>query len=223
MAIKLTQYEFPDNQYMKVETPKKQIYLHHTAGGPNPYNVYSGWVSNPERVGACVVIAGKPDKTKSYEEGEILQGFSSKYYIYHLGLKEQTFEKFNLPYQSLDKISIGVEICNWGQLTLGADGNFRNYVNGIVHEDEVCTLDKPFRGFKYYQKYTDAQIESVKYLLLLWKDKYGIPIDYNEDIFDVTPRALKGEAGVYTHCSVRYDSKWDIYPQPEMIEMLKSL
>jgi len=38
----------------------------------------------------------------------------------------------------------------------------------------------------------------------------------------VTPRALRGEAGVYTHNSVRYD-KVDIYPHPKMIEMLKSL
>ena len=36
------------------------------------------------------------------------------------------------------------------------------------------------------------------------------------------PRALKGESGVYTHNSVRFD-KIDITPQPKMIAMLKSL
>jgi hypothetical protein len=62
----------------------------------------------------------------------------------------------------------------------------------------------------------------VKDLLLLWKDKYNIPLKYNEDIWDVTSRALKGEPGVYTHNSVRTD-KVDIYPHPKMIAMLKSL
>ena len=70
--------------------------------------------------------------------------------------------------------------------------------------------------------YTDAQIQSVKELLLLWKDKYNIPLTYHEDIWDITPRALKGEPGVYTHNSVRTD-KVDIYPCPRMIAMLKTL
>ena len=56
----------------------------------------------------------------------------------------------------------------------------------------------------------------------MWKDKYKIPLTYNEDIWDVTTRALKGESGLFTHCSVRYD-KVDVYPHPKLIEMLKSL
>lgn len=218
----ITQYDFPDNQYMRVEFKKVQIYLHHTAGNHNPIATFNDWASNPERIGACVAIGGLPNATNEWSDGEIVQGFSSKFWAYHLGLKEQTFDKFNVPYQSLDKISIAVEICNWGQLTLGADGKFRNYVNGIVPIDQVCTLNKPHRGFKYYHDYTDAQIESVKNLLCLWSDKYGIPLDYNDDIFDVTPRALKGEPGVYTHCSVRFD-KTDCYPNTKLINMLKSL
>ena len=58
--------------------------------------------------------------------------------------------------------------------------------------------------------------------MLLWKEKYNIPLTYNEDIWDVTTRALKGDAGVFTHNSVRYD-KIDVTPQPKLIEMLKSL
>ena len=121
----------------------------------------------------------------------------------------------------MDKISIGIEICNWGQLTL-KDGKFYNYVNREVPADEVCELATPYKGYKYYHNYTDAQIQSTKELLLLWKEKYNIPLTYNEDIWDITPRALKGEAGVFTHNSVRKD-KVDIYPHPKMIEMLKSL
>ena len=79
-----------------------------------------------------------------------------------------------------------------------------------------------FRGFKYWHKYTDAQIEAVVDLLKLWEKRYGIDISYNEDIWDVTPRALSGENGVFTHCSVRKD-KFDVFPQPELIEALKSL
>ena len=79
-----------------------------------------------------------------------------------------------------------------------------------------------YKGFKLWHKYTDEQINSVKDLLLLWGEKYGIDLTYNEDIWGVTKRALKGEEGVYTHNSVRPD-KADVYPCPRLIEMLKSL
>lgn len=220
--MKLTQYAFPANQFTAEENKKVQIYLHHTAGNPDPINTFKFWESNPEKIATCVIVGGKPVAGSAWEDGEVIQGFSSRYWAYHLGLKESTFTKFGIPYKSLDRISIGVEICNWGQLTLKKDGKYYNYVNRVVSPDEVVALDKDFRGFKYYHAYTDAQIAAVKDLLITWRDKYEIPIDYHEDIFDVNTRALKGDPGVFTHCSVRYD-KNDLSPQPKMIAMLKTL
>ena len=217
----IKQIDFPASQYIQEEHKKVQIYLHHTAGNANAVATFKGWESNPEKIATCISIAGRPDKTKSWEDGQIVQGYSSKYWAYHLGLKESTFHKFGVPYKSLDKISIGIEICNFGQLTR-VDGKFYTYVNSVIPEEQVIELKDKFRGYKYFHSYSDAQIASVKQLLLLWKERYNIPLTYNEDIWDVTPRALKGEAGVFTHNSVRYD-KVDITPQPKMIEMLKSL
>jgi hypothetical protein len=216
--MNLKQVEFPASQYMAEEHPKAQIYLHHTAGNASGEQVFTGWASNSERIATCVSISGPGSNSV---DGQIVQGFSSKHWAYHLGLKESTFQKFGLPYKSLDKISIGIEVCNWGQLTL-KDGKFYNYVNREIPANQVCELAQPHRGFKYYHNYSDAQIESVKELLLLWKDKFGIPLTYNEDIWDVTPRALRGEKGVFTHNSVRLD-KVDMYPHPKLVEMLKSL
>lgn len=52
----------------------------------------------------------------------------------------------------------------------------------------------------------------------------GYVFHYNpyKDMWEVSTDALKGVAGVYTHNSVRKD-KIDIFPQPEMIQMLKGL
>jgi len=216
--MNIKQIEFPVSQYMQDVFPKKQIYLHHTAGNSSGEAVFKGWAANTERIATCVSISGPGNLSI---DGQIVQGFSSKFWAYHLGLKQDIFTKHKVPYQSLDKISIGIEICNWGQLTL-KDGKYYNYVNREVPADQVCELDKPFKGYKYFHNYTDAQIESTKQLLLLWKEKYDIPIDYKEDIWDIAPRALKGEAGVFTHNSVRKD-KVDVYPHPKLIEMLKSL
>jgi N-acetyl-anhydromuramyl-L-alanine amidase AmpD len=198
------------SNYIHEEHPKNQVYLHHTAGGPSGEAVFRYWEKTPERVATCVSISN---------DGTIVQGYSSKYWGYHLGLQKSTFAKHNLPYKSLDRTSIGVEICNYGFLT-EKNGKFVNYVGGIC--EDICELETPYKRHKYWQNYTDAQIESTRDLLLLWRERYGIDLTYNEDIWDVTPRALAGENGVFTHNSVRYD-KADIYPHPKMIEMLKSL
>lgn len=209
---------FPLDQYFQEEHPKKQIYLHHTAGNASGTMTFAGWAANKERVGTCVAITGKG---KNCIDGQIIRGFSSKHWAYHLGVKGSVFTKAKVPYTQLDQISIGIEICNWGWLT-EKGGKFYNYVGREVPADEVCTLDTPYKGFKHWHNYTDAQIESVKELLLYWNETYKIPLDYNEDIWAVSTRALKGEPGVYTHNSVRVD-KTDVYPHPKLIAMLKSL
>lgn len=214
--MNLIQVDFPQGQYLKEEHPKKQIYLHHTAGNNSGSNVFKWWASNPERVATCVAISGPGDV-----DGQIVQGFSSKYWAYHLGIKRNVFDSFGVPFINLDKFSIGIEICNWGQLSY-TNGKFYNYVGGIVNEKDVIKLDVPYKRHIYFHNYSDAQIESTRQLLILWNQKYGIPLKYNEDIWTVTARALKGEAGVFTHNSVRAD-KVDIYPHPKMIQMLKSL
>jgi len=216
--MNILQVEFPANQYIREEHPKKQIYLHHTAGNNSGTNVFRWWASNPERISTCVVIAGPGS---SDGDGRIVQGFSSKYWGFHLGIKRNTFDRFGLPFINLDKLSIGIEVCNWGQLSF-TNGKFYNHVGGEVPENQVTKLDVPYKGFTYFHSYSDAQIASIKELLLLWKDRYNIPLTYREDIWNVTSRALRGEAGVFTHNSVRTD-KVDVYPHPKLIQMLKSL
>lgn len=214
--MNIIQVDFPKTQYLQEETPKKQIYLHHTAGRANGVNTFKYWASTPERVATCVCISGP-----GAVDGQIVQGYSSKFWAYHLGIKQSVFTSHRIPFTNLDKISIGIEICNWGQLSF-KDGKYINYVGGEVPEADVIKLDKPYKGWQYFHNYSDAQIESTRQLLVLWNQRYNIPLKYNEDIWQVTPRALRGEAGVYTHNSVRRD-KVDIYPHPKLIEMLKSL
>ena len=212
--------DFSDNEYVKEATPKKQIYLHHTAGNASGVSTFRQWNNDSRgRIATCVCIANTGAKEG---DGVISQGFSSKYWAYHLGVKQEVFKAHDLPYIRLDKYSIGVEICAWGQLE-ERDGKFYNYVNREVPADQVCTLDKPYKGHKHFHRYSDAQIESVRQLLLYWREHYDIPLEYDEEaMWGVSDKALKGEPGVYTHNSVRRD-KIDIFPQPEMIEMLKSL
>lgn len=193
-----------DSQYFKEKTLKKQIVLHHTAGAGNAVNVIHGWNFNPEKVATAFVIDIK---------GEVFKAFEPDFWAYHLGLKTNN----NV---TLNKGSIGIEVCNWGQLIKKGD-KYYNYVNGEVPEIEVVQITK-FRGFEYYHKYNDLQIESLRKLVLELCAKYAINKQYNGDMWDISNNALNGVNGIYTHVSYRTD-KNDMSPQINMIEMLKNL
>jgi len=217
--MKINKIEFSATQYIATETKKVQIYLHHTAGNASALGTANWWSSNEDRIATSYVVAGNIKSTKE-TDGDIIECFDSKYWAYHLGLKQEVFTANKVPYQSLDKISIGIEVCNWGQLTKQKDGTFLNYVNKAVDKSEV--IECKFKKYQYWHSYTDKQIAALKELLLMLCEKHGISKVYNEDIWGVTTRALKGENGIFTHNSVRTD-KCDMYPHPQLIEMLKSL
>lgn len=204
--------QVPFTNYKNETTEKSQIYLHHTAGGPNAENVFKFWQADATPVATCVAIS---------RDGQIVQGFPSEKWAFHLGLASSHFANMGLKYINLDRSSIGVELCAWGPLTKKGD-KFYNYVNGVVPADEVGTLDRPFKGSIYYHKYTNEQIESLRQLLVRWGEKYNIPLDYNSKMWEVSKDAMSGKPGVWTHVSVRND-KSDLFPQSELIKMLLSL
>ena len=211
-TTKIVQQRLPESQFISENTDKKQIYLHHTAGNKNPIATIKGWEANKERVATAFVIG---------YEGTIAQAFSSRDWAWHLGVKDSVFKGQKLPYKNLDKYSIGIELTNWAYL-VEKDGKYYNYVGGVVDKSEVTWLNKPFKNHKTWHKYSDKQIESLRELLLYLGETYGISLKYNDDIFSLNTRALKGENGLYTHNSVRVD-KSDVYPCPRLIKMLKGL
>ena len=172
-----------DNQYFKEKQFKNQIIIHHTAGGGNAVNTIHGWNFNTERVGTAYVIDSL---------GVIYKAFEPQYWAYHIGLKTGS----NL---LLNKSSIGIEICNWGQLIF-KNGKYFNYVNKEVPANEVIKLPK-FRGFEYYHKYNDAQLASLKSLILELSKTFSIHTKYNDKMFDTCVEALTGANGIYTHVS----------------------
>jgi N-acetyl-anhydromuramyl-L-alanine amidase AmpD len=218
---KIKQYPLKETQYVNEDVTKRQIVLHHTAGNSSALNTMINWNNDDRgRIATCVAISGK-GASNSYD-GEIVQGFPSKKWAYHLGVKQEVFAAYGVTFQNLDKLSIGIEICNWGPLTKKGT-KFYNYVDREVPRDQVCTLDTAYKGYKHWHAYTDAQIEAVRQLLVYWKDIHNINITYKEaDMWNVSKPALSGVQGVYTHNSYRKD-KTDVSPQPKLIAMLKTL
>lgn len=216
---------FSPQQFLDEAVDKYQIYIHHTASSPDPYGVLKWWESTPERVATAFVIGGAPGSSTKWKDGDIIQAFGSNKWAWHLGLTQKHLTAGGPKAKTntyLNKFSIGIEICSWGQVTK-TDKGFVNYAGGRVADWEVCELAKPYKGYKYYQKYTEAQLQNTFDLLKFLGDKWNIPVKYKGDrIFDICPEALQGEPGVWTHTSVRPD-KFDCFPQPELITMLSAL
>lgn len=218
--------DFPLKDYFQDVHTKTQHCLHHTASGKGVNGDYQHFLK-PGHIATPIIIGHE----------KIHKLFNSKYWGYHLGIPKKQFKKIGIPYQRLDKVSIGTEIDNWGPLKL-IDGNFTTYINEwgegsridrkgnqlkvFVPESKVVHYPNKFRRYEFYQAYNDFQIRATKWTCQYYHYRYGIPMDYREEIWDVDTNALEGIAGTYTHNSYRPD-KSDVHPQPELIEMLKSL
>lgn len=209
------------NEYIRGETEKTQGYWHLTAGWYDGHAVRDMWDKDSlGPVGSTYLIEGFG---KNAVDGHIIQCFDSKYWIYHLGIRQKQFSDFGLPFKELNRISIGVEVCNPGPVKL-TDKGFVAY-NHIFADEEIYELDKPHRGNKYWVKFTEKQIQSMFDLARYLEKVHGIPAKFRGmEIFDMDKRALMGEPGWYTHCSVQYPSvRSDIPPQPEVVKMFESL
>jgi peptidoglycan hydrolase-like protein with peptidoglycan-binding domain len=207
----------PEGQFYRSVYPKRQIVLHHTAGTPDPRSAIRWWETDPVAVATAYVIGGK-----GAFDGQIYRAFDDKFFAWHLGTIDASVHE---P-QNLDRLSIGIELCNWGYLRKGSDGKFYNYVGGVVPEKEVCDLGYVWRGQRYFHKYSEKQIESLSKLLKALAQKYEIPFTGKYDItdgwFDYGNGATQGARGLWTHANYRTD-KTDLSPQPEMIKMLNAL
>jgi hypothetical protein len=215
---KIKVIDFPEDQYFHEECLKKQICLHHTISGNGVTGDIATWEDDPTVVGTAMIID---------RNGIPHQLFSSKYWAWHLGIGNKL----------RDSQSIGIEIDNWGGLIPG-DGTIKKFGNPSknIHTEvgkfytyygnavDVAMQYYPsgFRGYNYYEKYTNEQIQTIGELLLFWKQKYNITLMYHEKMWDLSQDALSGMPGVWTHVSYRKD-KSDCHPDPSLIGMLKTI
>jgi N-acetylmuramoyl-L-alanine amidase len=217
---KIEVVNFPDNKFFHDINEKTQIVLHHTISGDGVDGDITTWEHDKDNVAVAIIIdrAGTP-----------WQLFSSKYWAYHLGAGNH----------DLDRHSIGVELDNWGWLVPG-DGTVKYFnnppqpvqtVSGKYYTYYGNSVAVPlqyypdgYRGYNYYEKYSNSQIQTAGELILYWKLKYNIPLTYNEDIWQVSQRALSGTSGIWSHVSyLPAPIKEDCHPQPELIDLLKTL
>ena len=234
----ITQYLLPEGEYVKQPTSKKWIVLHSNHGLNDPYKQIDTWAKDQRgRVGSNYVIGGlNPADDYQIEgdklDGQILQSIKDLYWGYHLGPVKNP---------RLQSNSISIELCSAGPLEI-RDGKYFTWFNLEVNPTQVVTLSEPFKGHTYFHAYSKKQIDSLKALLMLLKERHNIDLTSGliKSLRDIkgTSRSISissesafnynvkngasNESGLFTHGNLN-ESKLDLFPQAELIEMLKEI
>lgn len=221
----INKYYLPPKEYMKGPTKKEYIFLHHTAGWNNPYAVVDMWAKDTRGpIGTQYVIGGINPKTgdETYD-GVIVEAFPDTGYAWHLGIGN-TYTHTH---------SVGIELCHFGWV-IKSGSNYLTYTNTKVDPRFVIDLKYKFRGYQYWIKYSDEQINSLRHLITLIANKHNISTHIGlqerlktmkpQDAFEYFDGAKLGTVkGILSHTSVIKSGKFDVFPQDELIDMIKSL
>lgn len=217
-ALKINQHYMPVGSYFAGPVPKKWIFLHHTAGWEDPYQVADMWArDNRGNVATEFILGGQSVRDGSTKfDGELIQCFPEGGYGWHTGTGNSV----------MHRNSVAIEVCNMGQIVNG-----KTYVGTVAKSDQVIKLAKPFRGLQYWHDYSDAQILTLKRWILFVAKKYNIDPRIGlvqhvkakgADGFDVIDVKAEATPGMYSHTNV-LRGKVDMYPHPDLIDMLLSL
>lgn len=219
-------YFLKPGQYLTGNYKNEYIILHHTAGGANPYSVVTSWNTDTQgRVATEFCVGGIDCKTgQNTYDGKIIKTFPDGCQAYHIGTSGSSFMNLH---------SVGIEICSMGNLTKDSKGIYKTYVNSTCQSNQVCTLCQPFRGYTYYHQYSDKQLQSLKQLLLFIANRDNIDLHEGlykwiktegvQKAFEYHDSAYKGlTKGLLSHASIRKD-KFDVSPQPHLVDMILSL
>ena len=231
----------PSDEYFRMNGKPEYLFIHHTAGWENPYNVIRDWGRDKRgNIATEFVIGGQSIKGNNDKyDGEIVQAFPHGGYGWHLGTGNS----------HMHRNSVGIEVCNFGYLEEGGyfkwdnvnrknvwikktPGKFYTYVGTEAAESQIVKLDKEFRGHLYWHRYSDQSLYSLKENILYIADRDNINVteglpkwirEKGADAFEYSSDARSGKIrGLLSHTNVRKD-KVDMFPQQELIDMLLSL
>ena len=219
--LDIKDYYLPKREYINGKYNNDYIVLHHTAGYDNPKAVVDCWAKDSlGRVATEFVIGGQrcTDGRRRYD-GQIVRTYPEGNQGYHIGASGSSYMNIH---------SVGIELCNMGWVKNG-----KTYTGSIVRPDQIVSLKEPFRGYINWHKYTTKQIEVLRDLLLYVANRDNIDLHTGiykwiktegaMKAFDFHQDAYSGKVkGLITHANIR-KSKYDVSPQPELIDMILTL
>ena len=194
----------PD-QYKPDVEEKSLIVLHHTVGG-SAESTYRWWVDDVRPIGTAYIVA---------RDGTVYEVFPPKQWAWHLGIKSEETERR----------SIGIELASEGALRMKPRGGGKvlyafklkrrlGVAATLLAEGRVVRLERPWRGFRWFDAYDEKQVNSTNRLVAYLCQMYGVACELPPTLDLVGPADVRkwiGWEGVLHHAILRPD-KTDLNP-----------
>jgi hypothetical protein len=129
-GLVIEQYFLPKGEYLVGPTNKEYVFLHHTAGGHNPYQVADMWGRDTRgKIATEFILGGQSAADNNTKfDGKLIQCMPNGSYGWHLGDNGS---------QHMHSHSVGIEVCNFGYVVNG-----KTYANTIVDKSQIVTLSQ---------------------------------------------------------------------------------
>ena len=206
----------PATEYFPGAQLKSGIAIHHTVGG-SAESTIRWWREDRTR-------AGRPSLTGTAyvvdRDGTVYEAFEPEAWAYQFGVTWPAAQRL-----AFERRFVGIEIASEGAL-IERDGSLycfdRVSPRTLKPRSEAFDCGREYRGYRWFDRYEDAQLTAVGALVDELCDRLRIPRQFPDPPFDCYGDALVGFEGVIGHAMVRPD-KTDPAPDPRLWNTLVSL
>ena len=198
----------PPTQYFPLPETKSGLALHHTVGG-SAKSTFEYWKGNSDQVGTAYIID---------RDGTIFEVFEPTAWAWQFGLKWSPGDKI-----AFEQRFIGIEIASEGALT---ESGGELYCFGTISprsrkpKSEAFDCGHDYRGFRWFDRYEPAQMDSLCSLVCALCDQFHIPREVPSNPMEFRGEGLKPFEGIIGHTMVRVD-KTDPLPDPTFWSQLQ--
>lgn len=166
-------YKLTEKNYFKETYDKTQIIIGHTYR--NNMLHYAEWIYR---------LNGKNKKTATFtinKDGKIYQHYNPSFYSSFIN-KEQ------------DKASISIVLENVGWLRKdGISNKYLDWLGNEYKKQNEDVLNKRWRNYSYWDKYSNKQLESLKDLVTELCQEYNVPKNFiGHNVYDENIDLYKG-------------------------------
>jgi len=190
---------FPEGEYFPTARKKTGIAIHHTVGG-SALSTFNYWLKDRTRTGKRRVVGTAYIIDRS---GTIHQVFDPSAWAFQFGIKWSPARQMKF-----EQRFIGIELASEGGLT-DFEGDLYSFdrisPKTRKRRDEAFDYGKPYRGYRYFDKYEMKQVDSLIYLINHLCERFSIPRKVPFPPFDFYGDRIENFKGIIGHAMVRAD------------------